>query len=92
MKKSTNSLTLIFASSLAGVALFSLAQAEFTAAFSGDVFFAIVASIAVVGFAIWDYSRRIRPLSQPGQVLRPGLRTGATPGTVAGNRKDRIAA
>jgi hypothetical protein len=93
MNKSTKTSTLVLAASIAGVAIFSLANADFTAAFRGDVFLAITASIAVISFAVFDYSRSFRSLVQPGQVLRPALPTGSTLRPAAKSaRKERAAA
>jgi hypothetical protein len=71
MKTSAKYVSLVLAAGAAGATLFTLAGASFTAAFHGDVIVAVVASVAVVGFAAYDYSRRTLPLKAPVRILRP---------------------
>lgn len=97
MKTSAKYISLVLAAGIAGVALFALANASFTAAFRGDVAVAIAASAAVVGFAAYDYSRRTQPLSIPARVLRPSLPVGhkvqkTTAYGIKASRSDRLAA
>ena len=93
MKTSAKYLCLVLAAGTAGVALFVLANASFTAAFPGDVAVAIAASAALVGFTAYDYSRRAQPLNIPNRVLRPLLPVGETAEkTAADSRKTSRAA
>lgn len=94
MNKSTKLIALTFAAGAAGVALFSLANAPFTAALRGDVIVGIGASVAVLAFAAFDYSRPVRSLSRPARLLRPALPTTVRSASCEAedNRKDRLAA
>jgi hypothetical protein len=73
MKNSRKSLSLIFAAGAAGVAFFQFASASFTAALPAETLVAIAASAAIVGVAVYDYSRRYQPLCPPDRVVRPAL-------------------
>ena len=79
-----------------GTALIALSSARFTAALPGDIIMGAGASLAIVGLAIHDYSRRVQPLSLPSRVLRPALPSTSAPRATAygikSARKDRIAA
>lgn len=94
MKNSLQSISLILAAGAAGVALFSLANAPFTAALSGDVILGVGASLALLGFAAYDYSRRVRSVSLPVRLLRPNLpaTTRSSADRSENSRKDGIAA
>jgi hypothetical protein len=78
MKTSAKYVSLVVATGAAGATLFTLAGASFTAAFRGDVIIAVVASVAVAGFAAYDYSRRTPPLKAPARILRPSRIVSAT--------------
>ena len=71
MKNSRPSIFLLLAAGAAGVALFALANSRIAAGLPVDIFVAAFASIALVGFAIKDYSRRVQPLARPARLLRP---------------------
>jgi hypothetical protein len=96
MKNSAKYLSLILAAGTAGVALFSLANASFTATVRGDVVAAVMAATAIVGLAAYDYSRRTQPLSVPARMVRPAMPAGSGQRSKAYGlnpaRKDRIAA
>ena len=96
MKSSVKYIALVSTSALAGAALFTLSNASFTAALRGDVIAAIAASVAIVGFAARDYSRRMKPLSTTATVARPALPTNKNPRFFtygnASPRSDRVAA
>ena len=98
MKTSTKYISLVLAASTAGVALFTLANASFTAFFQTDVADAVAASLAIVGFAAHDYSRRTLSLTvKSASILRPSpVVMGKTVKTTAyglkSSRIDRIAA
>jgi len=91
MNKSNQLIPLVLAAGVAGVAVFSVANAPIMAALRGDVVLGAGASLAIFGLAIFDYSRRARSLTVPARLLRP---------TVSANRRcertndcpDRIAA
>ena len=83
MKKFLPSISLILA---AGVALFALANSRFATGLPVDIFVTALASLALVGFAIHDYSRRLQPLVLPVRLLCP------TRPVVAPARKNRLAA
>ena len=94
MNKSTQLISLTLAAGVAGVALFAFANSPFTAALRGDVIVGVGASVALLGFAAYDYSRRIRSLSRPARLLRPALPVDARARScnLEGNRKDCLAA
>jgi len=71
MNKTNNSAFPILAAGLAGVALASVSNAAYLASIPGDIVVAVVASVAILAFAIRDYSRDIRPLTVKAAVLRP---------------------
>ena len=79
MKNSSKSISLILAAGLAGVAFLSVSNASFTAGLSGDAMLAAGLSAAVLGFAINDYSRRIRPLTVTTRLLRPAMPPASAP-------------
>jgi hypothetical protein len=95
MKNSSQFISQILAAGAAGVALFALANAPFVAALPGDAILAFAISAAAIGLAIYDYSRRVQPVTRPCRVLRP-LVPCSTPRSAASGlksvRKDRIAA
>ena len=90
MKNSFSSLSFSLAAGLAGAACFALANAQFTATLPSDTLFAIAASLALLGGAAADYSRKLEPLSPRRQLLRPSLPTGNA--TSSGTRLERLAA
>ncbi len=94
MNKSNPLIPLTLAAGAAGVALFSFANAPFTAALRGDVIIGIGASVALLGFAAYDYSRRMRLLSRPARMLRPALPADVRSRScdLEGNRKNCLAA
>ena len=92
MNKSTQLISLTLATGAAGVALFSLANAPFTAALRGDVIIGLGASAAMLGFAAFDYSRRVRSLRLPTRLLRPTLPVSARTCGPDNSRKECIAA
>lgn len=67
----------ILAASVAGAAIVKLGSASFTAAVNGEVVVAIAASVAVLAFAAYDYSRRIESLRVRTSLLRPALPIGS---------------
>ncbi len=80
MKNSAQSISLMLAAGLAGVAFFNLANMSFIAALPGDAILAFAFSAAAIGLAVYDYSRQVQPLTRPCRVLRPTL-----PATAANN-------
>ncbi len=90
MKNSLKSISLTLAAGLAGAACFTLANAQFTATLPSDTLFAIAASLALIGGAAADYSRRLEPLTPRRQLLRPALPTGTAASSA--NRLERLAA
>ena len=81
MKNSTKYISLVSAAGVAGLALFALANASFTAALRGDVVMAITTSVSLFAFAVYDYSRRQKSLATCAQfsapsMLRPSLPVG----------------
>ena len=97
MKNSTKYFSLVLAAGVAGVALFTLVNASFTAFLRADTILATSASLAFLGFAVYDFSHRPQPLKQPGRVLRPTLREfSSAPDQrqpiIKSYRKERIAA
>ena len=96
MNNSVKTPALILAAGTAGVTLFALASASFTAGVRGDMLVAAAVSIALIGCAVIDYSRRTRSLSPSAKVLRPLLPAGTAPlsaefGTKS-DRANRVAA
>ena len=88
MKNSIKYLYLIFAAIAAGGALFSLINASFTALLRGDLILAIVSSLALLGFAAYDFSGRRTKLpvvARDARVRRPTL-----PASNAAHRSDRL--
>jgi hypothetical protein len=73
MKNSTKYISLVFAAGAAGLAFFAFANASFTAALHGDMGIAIATSASLLGFAIYDYSRRPKSLSLSAQVPPPAM-------------------
>ena len=73
MKNSFKSISPVLAASVAGVAFLPLINSTFVAALPGDVLAAIAISAAVIGFAVYDYSRSFQPLTAPRRALRPAL-------------------
>jgi len=69
--KTITLLSVTLAVGIAGVAAFALANSAFVAALPGDVILGTGASLAILGFAAYDYSRRFLPL--PVRALRPKL-------------------
>jgi hypothetical protein len=96
MNKSNKLLSLVFVTAAAGAVLFSFANAPFTAALRGDVILGIGASVALLGLAAFDYSRRARSLNARAQLLRPTLPVCPAPRASAydsrNSRKDGVAA
>ena len=73
MKASLNSISVILAAGFAGLALAKLGNASFLSTFRGDIAAAVALSAAVVGFAVYDYSRRMQLLRTSQPVLHPSL-------------------
>ncbi|MDI1335687.1 MAG: hypothetical protein PSU94_05830 [Lacunisphaera sp.] len=93
MKNFNKLLSIVFAAVTAGVAAFALANSAFVARLPGDVILGAGASLAILGFATYDYSRRYLPLHVPAPLLRPKLTSsGAAPCVTRASRKDRLAA
>jgi hypothetical protein len=96
MKNSAKITSLILAAGAAGVALFKIANASFTAVLPGDALFAIAASVAIVSFAAYDYSRRGPSLRMPSRALHPSLPAGnaahSTAYGIKSSSKNRVAA
>lgn len=89
MKNSTQLLSVVLAAGTAGLAVFSLVNSAFFAALPADVLLGVGASLGLLGFAAYDYSRRHLPLSRPMVgILRPSLPAVAEREC----RKDRLAA
>ena len=78
MKASTKFLSLVLAAGAAGVAGFTFANSQFSAGLDGDAILGAGAALAIIGVAIFDYSRRPQPLSLPAPVLRPRTPAKAT--------------
>ena len=96
MKNSSQSISLILAAGAAGVAIFALANAQFTAGLPAVTLLAIAVSIALLSLAVYDYSRRVLPLRLPVRLLRPtvpAVRTGRSSAYGnARNCQERVAA
>ena len=97
MKTSAHFTSALITAGAIGTALIALSGARFTAALPGEVILGVGASLAVLGLAFYDYSRRLQPLSLPARLLRPTLPATNTPRTKAygikpAHSKDRIAA
>lgn len=93
MKNNHPLISVILAAGSAGVAAFAFANSAFVASLPGDVILGAGASLAILGFAAYDYSRRYLPLKHPGRAVCPSLPAAAAPrlsSCVA--RKDRVAA
>jgi len=73
MKNSKLFSALFAAGLLAGVAIAKFGSFALFASLPGDLLFAIAASLAIAGFAIYDYSRRHEPLRPRTPVSRPAL-------------------
>ncbi len=71
--KTSRFISTILAAGAAGVAGFLFAQSGYSAAIDGDVVLGAGAALAIAGLAIFDYSRRARPLTAAAPVLRPKL-------------------
>lgn len=72
--KTSKLLFVSLAAGLAGVALAELGNAQILLALPGVKLFAIGISVALLGFAAYDYSRRQLPLRpRTGNVVRPAL-------------------
>jgi hypothetical protein len=71
--KTTKYLSVILAAGLAGVALVKFGNASILASLPGDKLFAFAASVALITFATYDYSRRHQPLRVKARVLRPSV-------------------
>jgi len=72
--KTKNLFYAIVAAGLAGVALAKLGNASILATVPGDKLFAIGASLALIGFGVYDYSRRTKVLSvKASPSLRPPM-------------------
>jgi hypothetical protein len=89
--KTTKLLSITFAAGLAGVALAELGNVSLLAALPGDKLFALGASVALIGFAVYDYSRRHLPLRpKTAAMARPSLpsswRVAPAPGGAAVRR------
>jgi hypothetical protein len=65
MKNSIKYVSLVFAAASAGSALFAIANTSFVAALSGDMVMAIASSASIIALAVFDYSRRPKPLRAP---------------------------
>jgi hypothetical protein len=76
MKNSFKTIFLILASVGAGVVLFTLAKADFTAALPGETIIAIATSLAIAGVAVYDYAHQPQSLAPKGNVFRPPLPVG----------------
>lgn len=92
MKNNLTLLSVILAAGTAGVVGFNVANSSFVAALPGDVILGAAASVAILAFAIYDYSRHYAPLALPGRLLRPKLPAAATPRSLGNDCcKDRAA-
>ena len=92
MKTSLKSISLIFAAGAAGVAVFALANAQFTAGLPAVKLLSLAISVALLSLAMYDYSRRVQPLRVPARLLRPTLPAAQAIRCVTPNCNDRIAA
>lgn len=93
MNNTNKLLSVILAAGTTGVAAFALANSAVVAALPADVILGAGATLAILGFAAYDYSRRYLPLALPGRKLHPKLPQTAGPRPAActsGN--DRLAA
>jgi hypothetical protein len=82
--KTTKLFSTILAAGLAGVALVKFGNSSLLASLPGDKLFAIGASLALVGFAAYDYSRRIKTLAvKSNPSLRPPLPSTNAPASPA---------
>lgn len=86
MNNSRISISQILATGLAGAFFFSLANSPALLALPGEAMLAIAVSAAIIGFAVFDYSRRVQPLTIPCRVVRPGLPAGTAARSTAASR------
>ena len=68
MKTTNNILSALIAAGAPGVALLALSNR-----IPADLALAVLTAIGLVAFAIFDYTRPMRALKVPGQVLRPAV-------------------
>ncbi|HEY4249008.1 MAG TPA: hypothetical protein VGM64_19440 [Lacunisphaera sp.] len=73
MKTPAQYISLVTAASSAAVAFFAIANSTITTRFPFGIVFSIAASIAVIGIAAYDYSRRAKSLRSPARLLRPAM-------------------
>ena len=98
MKNNTQYVSLVVSAALAGAAFFALSKTSFSAFFQSDLAVAATASVAIVGLAIRDYSRRTPSLAVRANIERPTLqlRDGTSVKTSAygikSTRSERLAA
>ena len=92
MKNSIQSISLILAAGLAGVAFFNLVDVPFIAALPGETMLAVALSAAAISLAIYDYSRRVETLNLPCRVLRPVMPCTPPCSDDCSNHSDRKAA
>ena len=76
MKTSLQSLHVTLAAGFAGVAFGQLANASILSTLRGDIAAAVIFSGAILGIAVYDYTRRLELLSVAGPALRPTLPAG----------------
>ena len=78
--KTLTTFLLLLASFLAESALVMLSNTPFVAALPGDKFMAAAFSLAILAFAVWDYSRRAKVIRlRTAPLLRPALPFVLTP-------------
>lgn len=72
--KNRNTFLLLLAAGFAGVSLLALSHVVFPESLRGDKLMAAAYSIAIILFAVRDYSRRPTSLlTKPAPLLRPAL-------------------
>jgi hypothetical protein len=78
--KTLHTLLLILSTFLAESALVMLSDTAFVAALPGDKLLAVFFGIAILAFAVWDYSRPIKTIRlRTAPLLRPPLPFVTTP-------------
>jgi len=78
--KTLNKFLLLLAIFLAESALVTLGNTTFVAALPGEKLLAALFSAAILGFAVWDYSRTVKGLRlRTAPLLRPALPFVLTP-------------
>jgi hypothetical protein len=76
MKNQINPISIALAAGLAGAAFGQLANASILSTLRADIAAAVIFSGAILGLAVYDYTRRLQLLAVAGPALRPTLHAG----------------